>query len=151
MTSKDSPKAFPQRESAASSLSNLLRIIVVSGRDRSAELAQFAAVGISLLVLASYGDDLFANIDSSTLVFLDWMLPCFPTLEICRQIKNRQGLEDVHVTVLLEHDDDRDRRQALGAGADDYMVGKSSLPDIIGRARTTGFCLEAERMKLAGA
>jgi len=150
MTSNFSPKASSHRDSAASSLSNLLRIIVVSGRDRSAELAKFAAAGISLLVLASFGDDLFANLDSSTLVFVDWMLPCIPALEVCRQIKKREGLEDVHVTMLLEHDDDRERRQALGAGADDYMVGRSSLPEIIDRACTTGFCLEAERMKLAG-
>ena len=149
MTTSGSSVAFPQRDSASSSLSNLLRIIILSGRDRSAELTKFAAAGISLLVLASFGDDLFASLDSSTLVFVDWMLPCIPALEVCRQIKNREGLEDVHVTVLLEHDDDTERRQALGAGADDYMVCKSSLPDILGRARATGICLEAERMNPA--
>lgn len=112
----------------------MLRVVLVSGRERSAELAQVAGIGLTLLIWATCGDDLLSSLDSSSIVFIDWLLPCCSALECCRLIRSRPALQDAHLTVLLEHDDDSARREALRAGADDYLVGQSSLPEVLRRA-----------------
>ena len=126
--------APPARFPGLPAFSNLLRVVLFSGRERSAELAQVAGLGLTLLIWATCGDDLLSGLDSSSLVFIDWLLPCCTALECCRLIRSRQELQDTHVTVLLEHGDEAERRDALKAGADDYLVGQSSLPEILRRA-----------------
>ena len=121
----------------------MLQVVLVSGRERSAELAQVAGIGLTLLIWATCGDDLLSSLDSSSIVFIDWLLPCCSALECCRLIRSRPALQDAHLTVLLEHDDDTARREALRAGADDYLVGQSSLPEVLRRAAasTAGRCV----------
>ena len=42
-------------------------------------------------------------------------------------------LQNAHVTLVLEQDDPDDRRRALRAGADDYMVGPLDRPAVLER------------------
>lgn len=55
--------------------------------------------------------------------FVDWVMDDLSGLEMCRRLRADARLRDAHVTIVLEADDPDDRRRALKAGADDYMVG----------------------------
>jgi two-component system phosphate regulon response regulator PhoB len=55
--------------------------------------------------------------------FVDWVMDDLSGLEMCRRLRADPRLREAHVTIVLERDDDEDRRRALQAGADDYAVG----------------------------
>jgi len=56
-------------------------------------------------------------------LFVDWMLPELSGLELCRRLRADPRTADAHLTMVLEADEADDRRRALRAGADDYMLG----------------------------
>lgn len=55
--------------------------------------------------------------------FIDWVMDDLAGLEMCRRLRADTRTEKAHITMVLDRDDDRDRRRALEAGADDYMLG----------------------------
>lgn len=55
--------------------------------------------------------------------FVDWVMDDLSGLEMCRRLRADARMRDAHVTIVLEADDPDDRRRALKAGADDYMIG----------------------------
>jgi two-component system phosphate regulon response regulator PhoB len=59
--------------------------------------------------------------------FIDWVLEDMSGLELCRRLRSDPRMADAHITMVLDHADDsshdEDRRRALKAGADDYIVG----------------------------
>ncbi|MDZ4308028.1 MAG: response regulator, partial [Allopontixanthobacter sp.] len=55
--------------------------------------------------------------------FVDWVMDDLAGLEMCRRLRADARTQDAHITMVLERDDIEDRRRALQAGADDYMVG----------------------------
>lgn len=64
--------------------------------------------------------------------FIDWVLPDISGLEVCRRLRCDPLTSSAHLTMVLEEDDHEDRRRALRAGADDYMIGpvtRSALLD----------------------
>lgn len=66
-------------------------------------------------------------------VFVDWVLPDLSGLEMCRRLRSDPRTEDAHVTIVLEHDDQEDRRRALRAGADDYILGPLDRSTVLDR------------------
>jgi len=55
--------------------------------------------------------------------FVDWVMPELSGLEMCRRLRADDRFRDAHITLVLDRDDVEDRRRALQAGADDYLVG----------------------------
>lgn len=66
-------------------------------------------------------------------VFVDWVLDAMAGLEMCRRLRADPRTADAHVTMVLEADDRNDRRRALRAGADDYIVGPLDRTRILDR------------------
>jgi len=62
-------------------------------------------------------------VDGPVWVFVDWVMDDLAGLEMCRRLRADQRTVEAHVTMVLESDNSEDRRRALKAGADDYMVG----------------------------
>ncbi len=62
-------------------------------------------------------------VEGPVLCFIDWVLPDMSGLEMCRRLRASPVAQNAHITMLLEQDDLEDRRRALAAGADNYMVG----------------------------
>ncbi|WP_432201670.1 response regulator transcription factor [Erythrobacter sp. W53] len=62
-------------------------------------------------------------VEGSACIFVDWVMPDMAGLEMCRRLRASDQLSDAHITMVLEEDDAEDRRRALKAGADDYVVG----------------------------
>lgn len=74
-----------------------------------------------------------ALIDGTAWVFVDWVMDDLSGLEMCRRLRADPRTREVHVTIVLEHDDPDDRRRALKAGADDYMIGRAGRQAILDR------------------
>ncbi|AOL95562.1 response regulator transcription factor [Porphyrobacter sp. LM 6] len=65
--------------------------------------------------------------------FVDWVLPDLAGLELCRRLRADPRTADAHVTMVLEADDAEDRRRALRAGADDYVIGPLTRTAVLDR------------------
>ena len=70
--------------------------------------------------------------------FVDWVLEDLSGLELCRRLRADTRLEDAHVTMILDAEDDEDRRRALKAGADDYMLGPVDRATLLDRVLALG-------------
>jgi DNA-binding response OmpR family regulator len=67
------------------------------------------------------------------LVILDWMMPGFTGLEVCRRL--RATGSQVPVILLTAKDEVGDRVAGLDAGADDYVVKPFSIEELLARVR----------------
>ncbi|MFM7676569.1 MAG: response regulator transcription factor [Synechococcus sp.] len=67
------------------------------------------------------------------LVLLDWTLPDFSGVDLCRRM--RQDRDGTPVLMLTAHDDVAERVQALDAGADDYLTKPFSIEELLARVR----------------
>lgn len=65
--------------------------------------------------------------------FVDWVMDDLAGLEMCRRLRADPRTADAHVTMVLEEDDAEDRRRALRAGADDYVVGPLTRTTVLDR------------------
>ncbi|MBX7484159.1 response regulator transcription factor [Qipengyuania qiaonensis] len=62
-------------------------------------------------------------VEGPVCAFVDWVMEDLSGLEMCRRLRSDPRMEEAHVTIVLEDDDAEDKRRALRAGADDYLVG----------------------------
>ena len=69
------------------------------------------------------GDAPLPLLDGQPWAFVDWVLPDFSGLELCRRLRCDPQTEAAHVTMVLEEDEAEAKRRALRAGADDYLIG----------------------------
>jgi two-component system phosphate regulon response regulator PhoB len=65
--------------------------------------------------------------------FIDWVMEDLAGLEMCRRLRADPRTADAHITIVLEADDAEDRRRALRAGADDYVVGPLTRTIVLDR------------------
>jgi two-component system, OmpR family, phosphate regulon response regulator PhoB len=65
--------------------------------------------------------------------FVDWVLPDIAGLEVCRRLRCDPATAQAHITMIMEDDDQDDRRRALRNGADDYMTGPIDRPALVER------------------
>ncbi len=73
--------------------------------------------------------------DGQVWCFVDWLLPDSSGLEMCRLLRRAPHAGSLHITIVLEDEDDDMRRRALRAGADDYAPGPMSAGLVLGRLR----------------
>lgn len=71
--------------------------------------------------------------ESWDLLLLDWTLPDFSGVEICRRL--RTSHDHTPVLMLTGVDGIEDRVKALDAGADDYLVKPFSIEELLARLR----------------
>ena len=86
---------------------------------------QEAATGQQALVLI--------RAQSFDLLVLDWTLPDFSGVEICRRLRSSHNATPV--LMLTGVDGIEDRVKALDAGADDYLVKPFSIEELLARLR----------------
>lgn len=72
-------------------------------------------------------------VDGPLWIFIDWVMDELAGLEMCRRVRADSRTAEAHVTMVLEEDDPQDRRRALRAGADDYVVGPLDRSAILDR------------------
>jgi two-component system response regulator MprA len=84
-----------------------------------------AATGQQALTLARQ--------ESWDLLLLDWSLPDFSGVEVCRRLRRTDN--STPVLMLTARDDVKERVEALDAGADDYLTKPFSLEELLARMR----------------
>ncbi len=72
-------------------------------------------------------------VEGAMWAFVDWVMPELAGLEMCRRLRADPRTADAHVTMVLEEDDAEDRRRALRAGADDYVIGPLTRTAVLDR------------------
>ena len=77
-------------------------------------------------------------IDGPVCAFVDWVLTECSGLELCRRLRADARTADAHITMVLETCDAEDKRRALAAGADDYMVGPVDRTSVLDRVLALG-------------
>ena len=83
--------------------------------------------------------------------FIDWVLDDMSGLELCRRLRSDPRMADAHLTMVLDGAEsggdscahDEDRRRALKAGADDYMIGPIDRHKVLDRV----FALRSPRQQ----
>ena len=112
------------------------RVLIV---DDDPELRQFLRVELEFEGYccgeAASGQQALGQLRSGSwdLVLLDWSLPDFSGVEVCRRL--RQASLATPVLMLTAHDDIRERVEALDSGADDYLTKPFSLEELLARVR----------------
>jgi len=84
---------------------------------------------------AASGQQALGRIRSQTwdLVLLDWNLPDFSGVEVCRRM--RKGGISTQVLMLTARDEVKQRVEALDSGADDYLIKPFSIEELLARVR----------------
>lgn len=77
-------------------------------------------------------------IDGPACAFIDWVLDDLSGLELCRRMRADPRTADAHVTIVLENCDADDKRRALAAGADDYVLGPVDRTTVLDRVLALG-------------
>lgn len=68
--------------------------------------------------------------------FVDWLLPDRSGLEMVRALREARPTRESHITMVLESSEPDDKRRALRAGADDYLVGPLNAERLLERLAT---------------
>lgn len=93
------------------------------------------------------GDGPQRLVEGQLWAFVDWVMDDCSGLEMCRRLRADPRTRDAHITIVLETDDAEDRRRALKAGADDYLVGPAQRQSMLDRVLAL---YAADRQRLAG-
>ena len=99
-----------------------------------------------------YPDGPHRVVEGPVCAFVDWVMEDLSGLEMCRRLRADQRTQDAHITIVLEEDDAEDKRRALKAGADDYVVGPIDRNSVLDRVMALqagcGQPRAAERLEL---
>lgn len=71
--------------------------------------------------------------DPTDLILLDWTLPDFSGVEVCRRMRSSGVITPI--LMLTGRDEVRDRVEALDSGADDFMLKPFSIEELLARVR----------------
>jgi two-component system response regulator RegX3 len=111
------------------------RILVVEDEESFREGLQYmlSREGFEV-VLASDGAQGITEFDKTApdLVLLDWMLPEFSGIEVCKYIRTKSSIP---VIMLTAKDTEVDKVVGLELGADDYVTKPFSTAELLARIR----------------
>ncbi len=98
-------------------------------------LEELEEKGVELYTTCN-GDETLAFIKTEKpgLVFLDVMMPGIDGFEICNEIKNKLGMNDIYIVMLTAKGQDYDKQKGIDVGVDVYMTKPFDPDDIIEKA-----------------
>jgi len=78
------------------------------------------------------------------LVITDWGMPEMDGVELCRHIRNHEGLPLVYVIIVTAHSDEDRIVEAFEAGADDYLSKPCNRKELLARVRAGARVVELQ-------
>lgn len=86
---------------------------------------------------ANDGEEALLSIEENgpDLLVLDWMLPKFSGIEVCRQVRRNKETRNLPIIMLTARGEEADRVRGLEAGADDYVIKPFSPSELTARIR----------------
>lgn len=107
--------------------------------DRTADaMDEFVHAGRRYVFAHLDGEGPQRLVEGPVWAFVDWVLDDLAGLEMCRRLRADPRTSEAHITMVLEEDDPEDRRRALKAGADDYMLGPVDRTAVLDRVMAVG-------------
>ena len=87
---------------------------------------------------AETGEEAIQNIKKNIpdLIILDWMLPDFSGIEVCKQIKKINKLKSIPVLMLTAKSEEEDKVRGFESGVDDYVTKPFSYKEILLRVKS---------------
>lgn len=84
------------------------------------------------------GEEAMQNIKKNVpdLIILDWMLPDFSGIEVCKQIKKINKLKNIPVLMLTAKSEEEDKVRGFESGVDDYVTKPFSYKEILLRVKS---------------
>jgi len=84
------------------------------------------------------GEEAIQNIKKNIpdLIILDWMLPDFSGIEVCKQIKKINKLKNIPVLMLTAKSEEEDKIRGFESGVDDYVTKPFSYKEILLRVKS---------------
>jgi len=84
------------------------------------------------------GEEAIQNIKKNVpdLIILDWMLPDFSGIEVCKQIKKINKLKNIPVLMLTAKSEEEDKVRGFESGVDDYVTKPFSYKEILLRVKS---------------
>ena len=83
------------------------------------------------------GNDGIKGIKNSLpdLVLLDWMLPDFSGVEICKNLKRDSKFKNIPIIMLTAKGEEEDKIKGLNSGADDYITKPFRVKALLRRSK----------------
>ncbi len=109
-------------------------LLVVDDELETIELIQaiFERIGSTVLGAVSGSEGLcLARQHGPTLILIDIMLPGFSGLELCRRLRDDPITAHIPRVILSACDSVQDRKEAVAAGADRYLVKPVEIRTLI--------------------
>ncbi len=78
--------------------------------------------------------DLLQAPDSPAIAILDWMMPGYDGLELCRMLRAQK--KSIYIILLTSNKEKKDVIQGLQTGADDYVVKPFDREELFARLQT---------------
>ena len=69
------------------------------------------------------------------LLLLDWMLPDFSGIEICKNIRKDNNLKNLPIIMLTAKGEEEDKIKGLDSGVDDYLTKPFSFNELFARIK----------------
>jgi signal transduction histidine kinase len=82
--------------------------------------------------------------DAPHMVILDWQMPGFSGLELCRKIRAQEGAEYTYVVLQTGRGSAADVQTGFEAGADDYLIKPVDMQQLLQRIRAAARALRHE-------
>ena len=114
------------------------KILIVEDEDDIADMIDYNLTkeGYKTKIIKN-GDQVLAYVKKNTpsLIVLDIMLPGIDGLEVCKQIKRQESLENISIIMLSAKTQEMDKVLGLELGADDYLSKPFSPRELIARIK----------------
>jgi len=74
-----------------------------------------------------------ALMEKPDILILDWMLPTFSGIEVCKAVRQEYLLKKIPILMLTARGTEADKLTGFSAGLDDYMTKPFSIPELLAR------------------
>ena len=115
-----------------------LRVLVVDDDPAALRLLEeHVSTGGYDVVTAGNGTEALNIVltEPPSMVITDWMMPEMDGLELCRTIRESEGIGFIYIMVLTAHADKDRAVEAFEAGADDYLSKPADRKELLARLR----------------
>lgn len=110
------------------------RVSIFSTNKNAAHFESFIHEGIEYRFSLLTCEGPMQIVEGRPIVFIGWLLENCSGLELVRRLRADERMAEAHITMVLDEDNEEDRRRALKAGADDYALAPLDRQALLDRA-----------------
>jgi two-component system phosphate regulon response regulator PhoB len=113
-------------------------ILIADDEPNQLELLAFNLTQEGFIVHRAHdGNDALEKIEeiNPDLAILDWMMPVYSGIDLCRKLRERPETRGLPVIMLSARGEESDRTLGLDTGADDYLTKPFSPKELVARVK----------------